>query len=123
MLTGVCPAWESVTGADSGPTRRVGARDNNLYPRAFTILIAFIGEIKSAPALSKHRVRHHGICLLLKSLNSELKFPSSIFSIPIVIDTSIIISRCDNGIELLTSLEYANRGQKGKVARTIHFDN
>jgi len=63
-----------------------------IYILAFTILIAFIGEIKSAPALGKHRVRHRGIRLFHRSppiLNC--KFPSDIFSIPIDIDTSIII--------------------------------
>lgn len=67
-----CPAGVGVChGTDSGPTRRAGARII-IYIPAFTILIAFIGEIKSAPALSKHRVHHRGIRLLYRSLILEL---------------------------------------------------
>ena len=65
MLTGAQLAWGICHGADSGP-RRIGAR-LIIYIPDFTILIAFIGEIKSAPTLSKHRVRHHEISLLYKS--------------------------------------------------------
>lgn len=110
------------------PPRRVGVRII-IYIPALTILIAFIGEIKSAPALSKHRVRHRGICLLYRSLILNCKFPSGIylyiFSIPIDIDTPIIISlsMIESILTLLTKYNQAVKSIKFSDERQVSWEN